>query len=139
MAVRLEAPKQGTIAATAAVVLLAGCFAAPVLAAPDRFACSDDRSATLDVASHELVLTSHEVSGDEASESVAATIDSVADDHLLKPGVEAAARKVFAEDSAARDTEEAASESDEVAKARLRRVSDNHPVPFRRQMYRRDI
>jgi len=139
MAVWPKAPKQGTIAATAVGVLLAACFAAPVLAAPDRFACSDDRSATLDIASHELALTSHEVSGDDTSESVAATIDSVADDHFLKPGVEAAARKVFAEDKTTQDTEEAASESDELAKARLRRVSDNQPVPFRRQMYRKDI
>ena len=139
MAVRPKAPKQGTIAAAAAAVLLAGCFAAPVLAAPDRFACSDERSATLDVASHALALTSHEVSGDDTSESVAATIDSVADDHLLKPGVEAAARKVFADDKTAQDTEETASESDEPAKARLRRVSDNQPLPFRRQMYRKDI
>lgn len=140
MADRLRQPKRGDIAATAAVLVLAGCFAAPVLAAPDRgLGCNDNHAASLDVAGHELTLTSHEISGDDSPESVAAPIDSVADDHLLKPRVEATARKVFADDDAAQDTEEAKPEGEEVTQIRLRRLSDNELVPFRRQMYRRDI
>ena len=139
MAVRPTAPNRGNIAATAAVLLLAGCFAVPVLAAPDRgLACPDDRAATLDVETHELTPASHEVSGNDAPESVATTIESVAGDHLLKPRVEAAARKVFAEDDASQDTE-VESEDDEITKTRLRRVSENELVPFRRQMFRKDI
>lgn len=140
MAVRLREPKRGDMAATAAFLVLAGCFAAPVLAAPDRGpACSDDLAATLDVATHELTLTSHEISGDDKPESVATTIESVAADHLLKPRVEAAARKIFADDGATQDADEAKSESDELRQTRLRPLSDNELVPFRRQMYRRDI
>lgn len=140
MAVGPTAPKRGNIAATAAVLLLAGCLAAPVLAAPDHgLACSDDRAVTLDVASHELVPTSHEVSGNEEPETVATTIESVAADHLLKPRVEAAARKVFADDNASRDAKVAEPEGDEVTQTRLRRVSDNELAPFRRQMFRKDI
>ncbi len=140
MAVRPTAPKRGNIAATAAVLLLTGCFAVPVLAAPDRgLACRDDRAASLDVETHELATASHEVSGNDEPRSVATTIESVADDHLLKPRVEAAARKVFADDSASQDAEVAESEGDEVTETRLRRVSDNELVPFRRQMFRKDI
>lgn len=140
MAVRPTEPKRGNIAATAAVLLLAGCFAVPVLAAPDRgLTCSDDRAATLDVETYELAPVSHEVSGSEKPESVATTIQSVADDHLLKPRVEAAARKVFADDDASQDTEVAETEGDEVTKTRLRRVSDNELLPFKRQMFRKDI
>jgi len=140
MAVRPTAPKRGNIAATAAVLLLAGCFAVPVLAAPDRgLACSDDRAATLDVETHELAPASHEVSVSDKPESVATTIESVADDHLLKPRVEAAARKIFADDNAPQDAEVAEPEGDEVTKTRLRRVSDNELLPFKRQMFRKDI
>ncbi|RZV34733.1 MAG: hypothetical protein EX272_12145 [Chromatiales bacterium] len=140
MAVRPTAPKRGNIAATAAVLLLAGCFAVPVLAAPDHgLVCSDDHAATLDVGSDALLPASHEVSGSDKPESVATTIESVADDHLLKPRVEAAARKIFAEDDASQDAEVAESEGDEVKETRLRRVSDNELVPFRRQMFRKDI
>ena len=140
MAIRPTEPKRGNFAATAAVLLLAGCFAVPVLAAPDGgLTCSDDRAATLDVETHELAPVSHEVSGSEEPESVATTIESVADDHLLKPRVEAAARKVFADDEASQDAEAAEPEGDEVAKTRLRRVSDNELLPFKRQMFRKDI
>jgi len=139
MAARLREPKQGDIAATAAVLLLAGCFAAPVLAAPDRGACNNDLTATLDVTTYELTLTSHEISGEDEPESVATTIESVADDHLLKPRVEAAAREVFADDEATQDAEEAKPDGDEVTQTRVRPVTDNALVPFRRQMYRKDI
>lgn len=141
---RPTAPKQGNIVATAAFLVLAGWFAAPVLAASDRGpACDQDRDATLDVARHELTLTSHEVSSEQESESVATTIDSVVEDHLLKPRVEAAARKVFAhgEDEAEAESEVGTEDEsdDDVAEPRLRPVSDNELVPFRRQMFRKDI
>lgn len=114
MAVRPKEPKQGNIAAAAAVLVLAGWFAAPVLAAPD-----------LGIA-----------------ETTATTIDSVADDHLLKTRVEATAREVFADSVDDSDTEEVVdidSEDGEVTEPRLRPMSENELAPFRRQMYRKDI
>lgn len=141
MATRPKEPKRGDIAVTATILVLAGCFAAPVLAASDRsLSCTEKRAATLDVATHELTLTSHEVSSTDNTESAATTIESVADDHLLKPRVEAAARKVFADDGEeTQSDDEAESDIDEVTESRLRPVSDNELVPFRRQMFRRDI
>lgn len=142
MAARPKEPKQGNIAATAALVVLAGWFAAPVLAASDRsLVCDQDRAATLDVARHELTPTSHEVSGEQEPESVATTIDSVAEDHLLKPRVEAAARKVFSQEGDKTETEEDpdAEADNDATEPRLRPVSDNELVPSRRQMYRKDI
>jgi len=125
MAGQQRQPKQGNIAAAAAVLVLAGWYAAPVLAAPDRStACDKNREATLEI----------------QAETVATTIEAVADNHLLKPGVEATARKVFTDSDG--DTDEALeieSEDEETAAPRLRPVSDNEVVPVKRQMFRRDI
>jgi len=127
MAVRQKQPKQGHIAATAAILVLAGWFAAPVLAAPDRdLLCDENREATLEI----------------KTDTVATTIEAVADDHLLKPRVAATAREVFADATSESETEEAVelkSDDDEADTPRLRPVSDNELVPLRRQMYRRDI
>lgn len=145
MAVRPQAPRQGNIASTVAVLVLAGCFAAPVLAASDRgFLCDKNREANLDIAGLELAVTpaSHDVTSNDSVESAAATIDSVAADHLLKPRVEAAAREVFAESASESNPEEVLeveSDDDEIVEPRLRRVSENEAVTFRRQMYRKDI
>lgn len=141
MAVRPDVPERGSIATTAVVALLAGCLIAPAWAAPDRSqACREDRAATLDISRQELTLASHEVSGSEKTDTAATTIESVADDHLLKPRVEAAARKVFANgEEASEDDAEADAESEEVSKPLLRSMSESQPVPFRRQMYRKDI
>lgn len=127
MAGRQKQPKQGIIAATAAVLVLAGWFAAPVLAAPDRAAiCDKNREATLEI----------------QADTVASTIEAVADNHLLKPRVEATARRVFTDrtsDTDSDDVLEIEAEDEEAAAPRLRPISDNKVVPFKRQMYRRDI
>lgn len=127
MSERHRQPEHDNIAATAAILVLAGWFAAPVLAAPDRddVLCGTSLEATLDI----------------KTDTMSTTIEAVADDHLLKPRVEATARKIFADSASESATEEVIEiESDDEATApRLRPVSDNELVPFRRQMYRRDI
>ena len=127
MAGRDKQPKHGQIAATAAILVLAGWFTAPVLAAPDRDAlCDSNLEATLDI----------------LADNMSTTIEAVADDHMLKPGVEATARKIFADSASESETEEVVeieSDDDEAPAPRLRSLSDNELVPFRRQMYRRDI
>jgi hypothetical protein len=126
MAVRHKQPKQGHIAATATLLLLGGWFAAPVLAAPARDAlCDSNLEATLEI----------------KADTMSATVEAVKDDHLLKPGVAATARKIFGDSAVESETEEVIEfEADDEAPApRLRPLSDNKLVPFRRQMYRRDI
>ena len=125
---RQNQAKQGRIAGIAAVLVIAGWMTTPVFAAPGRDAqCDKDAEATLEV----------------KADSMSNTIEAVADDHLLKPGVEATARQVFS-DTAASEAEleeavEVESDDDEAETPRLRPLSDNELVPFRRQMYRRDI
>ena len=145
MAVRSQEPKQANIAAVAAVFVLAGWFAAPVLAASDhRVLCEESREATLDIDEKVLTATpaSHEVSSRDTAEAAATTIDSVAADHLLKPRVEATAREVFADSIDEADADEPVeieSEGDDGTELRLRPMSENKMVPLRRQMYRNDI
>lgn len=142
MAGRPQVPRQGNVATTVAVLVLASCLAAPALAASDPgILCDKNQRATLDIARHELSLASHEAGDGEIAEAVATTIDSVADDHLLKPRVEATAREVFDDGNSETDLEELleTDADDEPAVLRLRRMSDNKLVPVRRQMYRQDI
>ena len=142
MAQRPQAPRQGNVASTAAVLVLASLFAAPVLAASDRgILCAKEQNATLDIAEHELTVVSHEAVDSKVAEPVATTIDSVAENHLLKPRVEATAREVFTDIEGETETDEPVEiESADDAEARdLGPVSDNKLVPLRRQMYRRDI
>lgn len=142
MAQRPQAPRQGNVASTAAVLVLASFFAAPVLAASDRgILCDKDQGPTLDIAEHELALVSHEAGDSKIAEPVATTIASVADDHLLKPRVEAMAREVFTDAASKAEIDEAAEpdSANEESAPRLRPVSDNKPVPLRRQMFRKDI
>jgi len=142
MAHRPQAPRQGNVASTAAVLVLASLFAAPVLAASDRgILCDKDQGPTLDIAEHELAVVSHEAGASGNAEPVATSIESVADDHLLKPRVEATAREVFAdgEDEAESDEVLELDSADDENVPRLRPVSDNKLVPLRRQMFRRDI
>ena len=131
MAIRPKEPKQVNIAATAAVLVLVGWFAAPVLAASDhRVLCAEERTAIPDF--NEQVRT----------ETAASTIDAVAADHLLKPRVEATAREVFADsidETAADEPVEIESEADDAAELRLRPMSEIEVAPLRRQMYRKDI
>jgi len=127
MARRQRQSKQSNIAATAAIFVLAGWFATPALATPDRDTiCDKNRVATLDI----------------QTRTVSTTIEAVADNHLLKPRVEATARKVFTDNASETDTDEALEIDAEDAEAdapRLRPISDNDVVPFKRQMYRKDI
>ena len=124
---RQDQAKQGHIAAIAAMLVLAGWMTTPVFAAPGRdVQCDKDAEATLEV----------------KADSMSSTVEAVADDHLLKPSVEATARQVFSDTTSETEMEEAVeaeSDDDEEATPRLRPLSDNKLVPFRRQMYRRDI
>lgn len=124
---RQDQAKQGHIAATAAMLVLAGWISTPAFAAADRdIQCDKDAEATLEV----------------KADSMSTTVEAVANDHLLKPSVEATAREVFSDPTSETEMEEAVeaeSEDDEAAAPRLRPLSDNKLVPFRRQMYRRDI
>lgn len=123
-----QQPKHGTIAASAAILVLAGWFATPVSAAPDRDSLCSSKTgeATLEI----------------STATMSTTIEAVSDEHLLKPRVAAAARKVFAQADNKADNDEAVddqAEEDEAEAPRLRPISDNKLVPVRRQMYRRDI
>lgn len=142
MAQRPQAPRQGNVASTAAILVLASVFAAPVLAASDRGTlCDNDQGPTLDIAEHKLVVVSHEAGDSRSAEAVATTIESVADDHLLKPRVEATARQVFADGESEAEIDEAADldSADDESMPPLRPVSNNKLVPLKRQMFRRDI
>lgn len=146
MAQRPQMPRQGNKASTVAVLVLAGCFAAPVLAASDSgVLCDESHKATLDIATRELTVSraSHELDDRDTAEVAATTIDSVADDHLLKPRVEAAAREVFATESEAEakadETLEIEADLEESADPILRPMSENKMLPLRRLMYRIDI
>jgi hypothetical protein len=127
MAPRHKQPKHAHIVATATILMLAGWFAAPVLAAPARDAlCESNLEATLEI----------------KADTMSTTVAAVEDGHLLKPGVEATARRIFADstdESEAEEMVEIEADDDEVSAPRLRPLSDNKLVPFRRQMYRRDI
>jgi type III secretory pathway component EscR len=124
---RQDQAKRGNIAAIAAMLVLAGWVTTPVFAASDRdIQCDTGAEATLEI----------------KTESMSTTVEAVADDHLLKPSVEATARQVFSDTTSETEMEEAVeaeSDDDEAATPRLRPLSDNKLVPFRRQMYRRDI
>ena len=124
---RRNRAKQGNIAVIAAMLVLAAWITTPVFAAPDRDAhCDKNAEATLEI----------------RVDSMSTTVEAVADDHLLKPSVEATAREVFSGPTGETETEEdveAEAEDGEAAAPRLRPLSDNKLVPFRRQMYRRDI
>ena len=117
MAVRPTEPQQGISAAAAALLMLAGWIAGPALAAPDP---------------------------DESQQALAAapanSSEELLKDHLLKPRVEATARKVFAETNEA-DQEE--SDSDDVDLPEpgpvIQGLSDGEVAPLKRQMFRRDI
>jgi hypothetical protein len=145
MTVRQTASKRSTTAAAAAIFLLAGWHAAPVLAASDLSTlCENSHEATLDVAEFELKArqVSHDIDASELADLASSDDGLMAQDHLLKPRVEATVREVFAdsdkkslvEDDGVTDLEESAIE--ELTGPRL---TDGHAVTFKRQMYRQDI
>ena len=145
MAPRQTSSKHRTITATAALFLLGAWYAAPVLAASDlEILCSDSHDATLEVAEYELIprQVSHDIDASDMAD-VASGQDSVlANDHLLKPRVEATVREVFADsDGKSLVEEEDVADLEEPAIQELNapRMTDGHAVPFKRQMYRQDI
>lgn len=130
MAVRPSEPQQGNNAAAAALLVLAGWIAGPVLAAPDHDLLSDE--------SHDNAL---EVSQQELTATPVNTSDELLANHLLKPRVEATIRRIFDEvqkeiaDNVPDPTEAAPPAPEPV----IQGLSDGEVTPLRRQMYRRDI
>lgn len=116
MAVRSTEPQQG-INAAAALLVLASWIAGPVLAAPDHGESQQALTATSVSSSEELLR-----------------------DHLLRPRVEATARKVFAE---AEVTDQKEGDADDADLSEpgpvVQGLSDGKVAPLKRQMYRRDI
>lgn len=131
MAVRPEKSGQGTIAVTAAALVLAGLIAAPVLAAPQRdLHCEEDATPNLSLSATDLSATP--INGSE----------ELLKDHLLRPRADSAARTAFADEVAEESAEEESAEDpiDAVAtKPLVPSASETEPSPYKRQMYRRDI
>ena len=142
MTPRQTASKHSTFTAAAALCLLGAWYAAPAFAASDHeIFCDDSHRATLEVAEHELV--PRQVSHENTTADLASSKDDVlAKDHLLKPGAEATVRDVFAAPKGDGLTEEEViDEADDVSMPELSTspMTDGHAVPFKRQMFRRDI
>ena len=145
MAVRQTASKRSTITAATALFLLGAWHAAPVLAASDlEILCEDSHNATLEVAEYELIprQVSHDIDASEMADLPSSKDDNLAQDHLLKPRVDATVRKVFAdsdrkslvEDEGVHNLEESA-----IQELAAPRMTDGHTVTFKRQMFRKDI
>ena len=121
--------QRGTNAVQAGTFLLTCLTALPVLAAPIfDTRCDDSAETGLDAAVAEL--HARTVSSSE----------NALEGHLLEQRIEAAARSAFADD----EVEETESEDETAtetppAKAGGPTASDREPLPFKRQMYRRDI
>lgn len=117
MAVPSREPQQGISAAAAALLLLAGWLSGPALAAPD-----------------------HGESGQALSATPMNSGEELLQDHLLRPRVEAEARKAFAESE---ETDAQESDADEAKLPEpgpvTQKLSDGEVAPLKRQMYRRDI
>ena len=154
---RSSANQQSILAAGTALVLLAGIFAAPALAATQaQLPCLEATEATLDVPA--LVLVTKFVNNqvpaasfpDDETISEIAEIGFASSSSLLAPRAEAAIRDAFS----ATNTEPMAgtkakpeddSDDDENAdmememNAKLPGVSDDDFLRYKKQMYRRDI
>jgi hypothetical protein len=131
MAVRPEKPGQGTIAVTAAALVLTGLIAAPVLAAPER-----------DLQREEDVTPNLSLSATDLTATPVNSSEELLKDHLLRPRADSAARAAFADEVAEESAEEESAEEsiDAVAtKPLVPSASENEPSPYKRQMYRRDI
>ena len=131
MAVRPQKSGQGTIAVTAASLVLAGLIAAPVLAAPEcDLHCEEDATPNLSLSATDFTATPVNSS------------EELLKDHMLRPRADSAARTAFANKVAEESAEEESGEKsiDTVAtKPLVPSASGNEPSPYKRQMYRRDI
>ena len=137
---RPDTPKHGKTTAALALLLLAGGVATPVLAAPDHnILCDEHHEATLDISTDELIArpASHELDARENGDET----ETVSADKLLKPRFDATVREVFAEDDDEVQETETETETEEPKALRnlVPGISDDDPVRFKRQMYRRDI
>jgi hypothetical protein len=147
---RSKSTQQNNFAAGMALLVLAGFFTAPTLAATSaKIDCPDAEKATLDVSDN--ALTAGFVSNNIASASATEDkIEFTPSDSLLAPRAAAAIRDAF--DSprslpmAGTDSKPAAAESDDEIKTpdagmdtELPGVSREDFLRYKKQMYRRDI
>ena len=145
MAVRQTVSKRSTITAATALFLLGAWHAAPVLAASDlEILCEDSHNATLEVAEFALIprQVSHDIDTSDMIDLASSEDGILAKDHLLKPRVDATVREVFV-DSEGKSLveEEDVTDVEESALQELSapRMTDGLAIPFKRQMYRKDI
>jgi hypothetical protein len=131
MSSRLKKPGQHANAAVLAVLFTVGLATVPVLAAPEP----------------ELLCTESEPFGSDptASELAASPVSSGDEDlqnHLLQPDARSAARGAFADESSpdlVEDPELEADDKETPSDTGPHRASEPKPLPYKRQMYRRDI
>lgn len=146
MAPRQTASTHNTITAIAVLFLLGAWHAAPALAASDlEILREDSHSVTLEITEYELIprQVSHDMDASELANLASSEAGVLAKDHLLKPRVEATVREVFADSEGnSRVEEEDVTDLEESTIRELvsgPRMTDGHPVSFKRQMYRKDI
>lgn len=146
-------PGQGNaFAANAVTLLLAACFAAPVIAAPNiEIGCDDIADATLEISVDELnvEIVSHDLDAGDGDElDVGKDSETLSTARYLTPRAAATLREAFedtahpfAEVTPASDSgvENAAAEELAEMNTRVPGVTDSELARYRRQMYRIDI
>ncbi len=151
MAGRQTAPGNGKVfAANAVTLLLAACFATPVIASPNvEIGCDDLADATLEIPVHKLnaEIVNHDLDARDGDRLDAA--ESLSPANHLTPRAAATLREAFSE--RARPLAEAATPAgddgvDDSAReeppemnTRVPGVTDSELARYRRQMYRIDI
>lgn len=143
MAGRQSTPRQGnSVAASAAILVLAALSAAPMSASANTCSlCGDAAYRILEVPAAELQADT--VSHDLDTKDVAnptAIVKTLSPNHYLTPRVEAALRKVFKDRNAPlADSEQADDDEPPTMNTRVPGVSDRELARYKRQMYRTDI
>ncbi len=146
--------QQNTFAAGAALLVLAGIFAAPTLAATSsKIDCPKTTAATLDVPFQGLVpeFVSHNVPAVVKNEEVE-EIEFTSSESLLAPLAEAAIRDAFKAVHTApvagteaktktisAEENDKRTEVDTAMRTKLPGISDDEFARYKKQMYRRDI
>jgi hypothetical protein len=132
--------QQNTFAASAALLVLAGIFAAPALAATSsQFNCPIASVATLDLPYQGFNVPA--IVEDEAIEK----IQFASSDSLLAPRAEAAIRNAFKAGTEVKaktvsaDENDKRTEADATMSTKLPGISDADFARYKKQMYRRDI
>lgn len=145
MAIRPTVSKQRNISALVALLSLGAWHAAPVFAASEHeILCEESHDATLEVTAYELTArpVSHDVDASETADLASSSIDVLSNDHLLKPRVDAAVRKVFTDtEMKTLPEQQPVGEPDDsvIQEPAAPPMSDRQAKPVKRQMYRRDI